>query len=71
MIRIVYTAENVAEVLGTTTRHVKLLAKLQILPIACQVPLRFFKEAIDTFLQNDWPKYRYYGLGRRKGIWAD
>lgn len=70
-IRCLYTVENAASVLSTTVEQIRLLAKLQILPVACEEPLRFDMHALDQFKEHQWATYKHIGFGRRKGIWAD
>lgn len=70
--QILYTPENVAEVLGTTKDQVKLLTELRIIPAVCFSPIRYSKEAIDLLVSSgEWEKHRHMGTGRRKGIWGD
>jgi hypothetical protein len=71
-VQILYTIENVAEVLGTTKDQVRLLVSLRVIPTVCTSPIRFSKEAIDLFVESGgWEKHKHFGTGRRKGIWGE
>ena len=70
--RILYDAENIAELLGIKKSDVRLLAKLGIIPSLDQTPLRFDRKEIEAWLaKGEWEKHkdRYVERTRGKGLW--
>lgn len=71
--RILYDADNIAELLGIRGSDVKLLAKLGVLPSLDQSPLRFDKNEFEKWLASgQWDKHKssYVERKRGKGIWG-
>lgn len=70
--RILYTTDNIVELLGIKKGDVQLLAQLGIIPSLDRRPIRFDKSEVDEWLASgQWNKHkdRYVERQRGKGLW--
>jgi hypothetical protein len=71
--RILFSVDNLAELLGIKKGDVRLLAGLGVIPSLDQSPIRFDKSEIDEWLASgQWEKHkdRYVERVRGKGLWV-